>query len=122
LSVDPVVQQNGWEVAVWFDVLTALPLFNTNAQQAYGFYSDMEEWIIGRFGAGYRQMPEWSKGWAYTADNGPWTNQSYIAGIKETFTTGRNANDTWAWEVETLAKYDAANLFTNPFLTSLFTP
>ncbi|HJQ25320.1 MAG TPA: cholesterol oxidase substrate-binding domain-containing protein [Blastocatellia bacterium] len=120
LSVDPVVQQNGWEVGVWFDVLTALPFTDPNSQQAYNFYSDMEQWVIDRFGAGYRQMPEWSKGWAYTADQGPWTNINYIDNIKLTFTTGRADDDNWAWEDATLHNYDAANLFTNPFLKSLF--
>lgn len=122
LSLDPVVQQNGWDVAVWFDILTALPLFNPDAQQAYEFYTQLEQWVIQHFGSGYRQMPEWSKGWAYTASNGPWTDPNYIASVKQALTTGRAADDTWDWEVSTLDKYDAANLFTNPFLTSLFTP
>lgn len=122
LSLDPVVQQNGWDVAVWFDILTALPLLNSNAQEAYNFYTQLEQWVVQRFGSGYRQMPEWSKGWAYTTNDGPWTDATYIANIKQTLTTGRAADDTWAWEVATLAKYDTGNLFTNPFLTSLFTP
>jgi Cholesterol oxidase, substrate-binding/FAD binding domain len=122
LGLDPVVQENGWDVAVWFDILTALPMPNSNSQKAYDFYTQLEKWVIQHFGAGYRQVPEWSKGWAYTADNGPWTDPTYIANLKQTLTTGRAADDTWAWEVSTLAKYDAGNLFTNPFLTSLFTP
>lgn len=122
LSLDPVVQENGWDVAVWFDVLTALPFLVPNAQQAHEFYSQMEQWMSRRFGAGYRFMPEWSKGWAYTANDGPWTDSTYISDFKTTLTTGRNADDTWNWEVSTLAKYDAANLFTNPFLAPLFTP
>jgi hypothetical protein len=120
LSMDPVVQQNGWDVAVWFDVLTVLPMPNPNSQQAYEFYRELELWVAQHFRAGYRQMPEWSKGWAYTNGKGPWTDSAYIGNIKETLTTGRASDDTWAWEVATLAKYDAANLFTNPFLSSLF--
>ena len=122
LSLDPVVQQNGWDVAVWFDILTALPLLNPNAQQADNFYTQLEQWVVKRFGSGYRQMPEWSKGWAYTANNGPWTDATYIANVKQALTTGRATDATWAWEVSTLDKYDAGHLFTNPFLTSLFTP
>ncbi|HKS42391.1 MAG TPA: cholesterol oxidase substrate-binding domain-containing protein [Blastocatellia bacterium] len=122
LSFDPVVQQNGWDVAVWFDILTALPMLNSNSQKAYDFYTQLEQWVINRFGAGYRQVPEWSKGWAYTAKKGPWTDPTYIANVKQTLTTGRAADDTWDWEVSTLQKYDTGNLFTNPFLTTLFTP
>lgn len=42
--------------------------------------------------------------------------------IRDSFTTGRAADDTWAWEVATLAKYDAGSLFVNPFLGTLFVP
>lgn len=119
LSVDPVVVQNGWDVAVWFDVLTTVS--PNDSQQSANFYTQMEQWFESHFATGYRYMPEWSKGWAYTNPAGPWTNQQFIAGVKTTLTTGRAADDTWAWEVSTLQKYDAKNLFYNPFLTSLFT-
>ncbi len=119
LGIDPVVLQAGWDVAVWFDVLTAL---GDNSQQTYAFYEQMEAWIEQRFpGPDYRVMPEWSKGWAYTS-TGPWTDPQFIQNMRNTLTTGRPANDTWAWEVETLAHYDSAKLFFNPFLTTLFTP
>jgi hypothetical protein len=119
LSVDPVVQQNGWDVAVWFDILTTV--LPGDGQHAFDYYAQVEAWIEGRFGAGYRYMPEWSKGWAYTPSTGPWTNPQFIQGVKNTLTNGRAADDTWAWEVATLAKYDASNLFFNPFLSTLFT-
>ncbi len=89
---------------------------------ANNFYAQLEAWVQRHFGAGFRPMPEWSKGWAYTAAGGPWTNQPYIQNVRQAFTTGRGANDNWAYEVATLAKYDAGNLFFNPFLTQLFTP
>ena len=119
LSVDPVVLENGWDVAVWFDILTTM--LPNDSQQAFNYYTQIENWIEQRFGAGYRYMPEWSKGWAYTANGGPWTNQQFLQYIRTTLTTGRPADDTWAWEVATLASYDASKLFFNPFLTTLFT-
>lgn len=118
LSVDPVVQQNGWDVACWFDVLTVIP--QGDPQQAYQFYTELETWFASHFGAGYRVCPEWSKGWAYTS-SGAWTSAAILQSIRETFTNGRDQHDTWAWQVQTLAKYDSANLFTNPFLSTLFT-
>lgn len=118
LSVDPVVQNNGWDVACWFDVLTLIP--PGDPQQAYPFYVELEEWFTTHFKDGFRVCPEWSKGWAYTA-SGAWTSAPAIQTIRDTFTTGRLTGDTWAWEVATLAKYDAANLFSNPFLAQLFT-
>lgn len=119
LSVDPVVVQNGWDVAVWFDVLTTMS--PSDSQQSANFYTQMEQWFETHFASGYRYMPEWSKGWAYTNPGGPWTNQQFIDNVKQTLTTGRAADDTWSWEVSTLQTYDAKNLFYNPFLTSLFT-
>lgn len=117
LSVDGVVQQQGWDVACWFDVLTVIP--EGDPQKAYEFYTELEAWFYSHFGAGYRVCPEWSKGWAYTS-SGAWTSAPVLQRIRDTFTTGRAADDTWAWEAATLVKYDASGLFTNPFVETLF--
>lgn len=111
LNYDAEAIQNGWDVALWLDVLTLPNTPNSNA-----FYEQLEaalnanEWFNGTNG---RIRPEWSKGWAYTAASGPWTNQAFMTQIKQTFTG-------WNTEVATLAKYDSNNLFTNPFLTAFF--
>ena len=118
LSVDPVVQENGWDVACWFDVLTVIP--DGDPQHAYEFYAQLESWFYSHFGNGFRVCPEWSKGWAYTSGEGAWVNTAVIQAIRDTFTTGRPADDTWSWEINTLVKYDSANLFSNPFLSQVF--
>ena len=118
LSIDPVVRDNKWDVACWFDVLTLIP--EGDPQQAYDFYAQLETWFFQHFSDGFRVCPEWSKGWAYTKGEGPWTNAGVIQDIRTTFSTGRPPDDTWSWEVDTLAKYDAANLFSNSFLKQLF--
>lgn len=110
LSTDPAVQRNGWDVACWFDILTVIP--NGDPQQAYTFYTELESWFFTHFGNGFRVCPEWSKGWAYTSE-GAWTNAGVIQAMRDIF-------PNWSWEVETLAKYDSANLFSNPFLKQLF--
>jgi hypothetical protein len=115
LSLDDVATQNGWDVALWLDVLT-LP----GTPGANQFYQDLEEWLLQRFtGSAGRVLPEWSKGWAYTAAGG-WTNQPFINHVRQSFTTGRGPTDTWDWQVATLQKYDRSNLFSNPFLDALF--
>ncbi|MGJ5178603.1 cholesterol oxidase substrate-binding domain-containing protein [Bradyrhizobium oligotrophicum] len=118
LSVDPVVRDNKWDVACWFDVLTLIP--DGDPQQAYDFYAQLETWFLQHFSDGFRVCPEWSKGWAYTKGEGPWTDAEFIQRIRTTFTNGRPADDTWSWDVETLAKYDAAKLYSNSFLDRLF--
>lgn len=121
LSVDPVVHQQAWDVAVWFDVLTIIP-DGPDAQKAYQFYEELEAWIYAHFADGFRVSPEWSKGWAYTARGGAWANQAVIGAIRRTFTDGRSADHTWSWEQQTLARYDSGGLFLNTFLEQLLGP
>jgi hypothetical protein len=117
LSKDAEDEENGWDVALWLDVLT-LP----GTPYSNQFFLDLEEWIQQNFSDSYaKAMPEWSKGWAYT-DQGPWTNQQYMQSIRQMFTTGRSDQDNWNWEVAALRKYDQANLFSNSLLDQLFVP
>jgi hypothetical protein len=118
LSVDPVVQNAKWDVACWFDVLTIIP--QGDPQRAYEFYEEFESWIYTHFEDGFRVVPEWSKGWAYTADAGAWTNEAIIDAARQTFTDQRPADDTWSWEEQTLARYDSKGLFFDSFLEQLF--
>lgn len=116
LSADSVSRQNGWDVALWLDVLTlpGTPFSNE-------FYEEMESWFFATFTGSFGQvMPEWSKGWAFTASDGAWSNPDAIEDFRESYTTDRDPDDTWAWEVATLAKYDASGLFQSPLTTDLF--
>ena len=116
LSYDDTARLNGWDVALWLDVLT-LP----GTPAADDFYQELEAWVTQTFsGTRARAIPEWSKGWAYSSE-GAWTNAQYFAHVRDLFTAGRSATDTWQHEVSTLATYDARGLFTNPFLAQLFT-
>ena len=116
LSQDATDRANGWDVAVWFDVLT-IP----NTPGSDQFYAELETWLVSRFsGTAGRLLPEWSKGWAYTAAGGAWTSTDFLAHIRSTLSDGRSSSDDWAWEAATLKGLDAAGLFENPFLTTLF--
>ena len=116
LSHDQVDQANGWDVALWFDVLT-IP----GTPGADQFYAELESWLLGRFtGSSGRVLPEWSKGWAYSTSGGPWTSTDFLAHVRSTLTDGRSSDDNWAWEAGTLAALDSAGLFTNAFLGTLF--
>jgi hypothetical protein len=112
LGMDATDRQNGWDVAVWFDVLTIPKTPDANA-----FYRELEQWLISRFsGTAGRTMPEWSKGWAYTAENGPWTDPDFLKHVRQTL------GDNWAYALTTLAKYDKSHLFSSPLLDQLFQP
>ncbi len=117
LSMDATDRQNRWDVAVWFDVLT-IP----GTPHANEFYRELENWLVTRFsGSTGRTMPEWSKGWAYTTDSGPWTDAGFLKHVRQML-TDRDSNDNWAYELATLAKYDKFHLFSGPFLDQLFQP
>jgi hypothetical protein len=117
LNYDQEAIQNGWDVALWLDVLT-LP----GTPYSNDFYSQLEaELGANQYfnGTNGRIRPEWSKGWAYTAGTGSgtgaWTNAAYISQIKATFSN-------WDSDIAVLNKYDSKGLYSNPFLATLMTP
>ena len=115
LTVDKTSKKNGWDVGVWFDILTIPGTEHSNE-----FYFEFETWLLQTFNGNRAKVrPEWSKGWAYT-DQGPWMNEDFLTHVRNTFTEDRDTGDTWNWEVETLKKYDRKNLFTSPFVEMLF--
>lgn len=115
LSQDETAAANAWDVALWLNVFT-IP----GTPHANEFYTELEQWLLARFsGSAGRVLPEWSKGWAYTA-NGPWTSQAFLSHVRAAYTDGRSLDHDWDWEARTLRRYDAANLFSNPFLDTLF--
>jgi Cholesterol oxidase, substrate-binding len=115
LTYDDVARQNGWDVALRLDVLT-IP----GTQYSNDFYTALEEWLIQRFtGSAGRVLPEWSKARAYTSA-GPWTSQMFFQHMRDAYTVGRSADQTWSSQVAAFKQYDRSNLFGNPFLDSLF--
>jgi hypothetical protein len=117
LSYDAVAEANGYDCAVWFDVLT-LP----GTPGADDFYTELEAWFATHFTVPeYRLLPEWSKGWAYTSKGG-WTSEAFLASVRQTLTEGRPADQQWNAAVSTLRTCDGANLFSAPLLERLFVP
>jgi hypothetical protein len=113
-GLDSTDAQRHWDIALWFDVLTIPQTPHSNE-----FYHDLEKWLVERFaGAAARTMPEWSKGWAYSADQGAWTDPGFLKHVREMLTVDGN----WAFALETFAKYDKSHLFSAPFLDQLFQP
>jgi Cholesterol oxidase, substrate-binding/FAD binding domain len=108
LSVCNPVDQSS-DVVIWVDSLT----FPGTAGSGE-FYQAFEQWMLTEWGKTYRKAvrPEWSKGWAYSAA-GPWTNQQTIASLASLYPGFADAAATYR-------RYDASNIFTNPFLAQLF--
>lgn len=117
LCYDGVARAAGWDCAVWFDVLT-LP----GTPYAEEFYTELEGWFTQHFAApAFRLLPEWPKGWAYTAAGG-WTDPAFFAAMRQSFTHGRDVGSDWDAVVATQQRYDRSNLYSNPLLDQLFVP
>lgn len=103
--------ESSQDVVFWVDSLT----FPGTALEGE-FYGELEDWLLVEWGPSGRNVlrPEWSKGWAYSP-SGPWTNASVIAGIPAAYPQFEQAQAT-------LARYDAANIYTNSFLAQLLPP
>jgi hypothetical protein len=116
LRHDAKAVQQGWDVALWVDVLTLPGTPNSNE-----FYSELEAWLLDRFsGDAGRILPEWSKGWGYTTDQGAWSSSVFLEHIRQSFSPSEDGGNNWQFEVDTLRTYDRSNLFTNPLLDRLF--
>ena len=61
--------------------------------------------------------PEWSKGWAYTAEGGSWTNESILTGQIPSHYNQPVA--TFEHARQTLAAYDRFHIYSNSFLDTL---
>jgi hypothetical protein len=115
LATDAETIKNNWDVALWLDVLT-IP----GTKYSDEFYKELEEWLLNHFTTPKAKVvPEWSKGWAYTL-SGAWTNDIFMDTIKKGFTDHRDADDNWAWETSTLAKYDSHNIYQSKLTKKLF--
>jgi hypothetical protein len=115
-SVDPA--DGALDTVFWVDALTLPGTAHSNE-----FFVELEDWMWSTWGSStpQRLRPEWSKGWAYTANGGPWTRADLIGGkIPAAYNQATDAPLTFTWTRDTLAKYDAHNLFTNAFLRMLF--
>ncbi|WP_169305926.1 cholesterol oxidase substrate-binding domain-containing protein [Acidobacterium capsulatum] len=113
LNYDKEAIANGWDCALWLDVLD-LP----GTEHANNFYVDLEQALLSNqwfTGANGRVRPEWSKGWAYTVADGAWTDEQVIQRFQSTFSG-------WDDEVSGLSSFDAKNIFSNTFLASLMKP
>jgi FAD/FMN-containing dehydrogenase len=111
-ALRPRPDQPGWDVAVWFDILTmpGTPLSDA-------FYQGIETWMFANYTGSYAAVrPEWSKGWAYT-NTAAWSDPTMLGTtIPNAITAGQASGDGWAAAVATLDSYDPYRVFSNAFL------
>ncbi len=100
-----VTPHEGFDTAVWLDVLTLPGALHANA-----FYADLEAFCFDTF-AGDRALTrvEWSKAWAYTPD-APWTNTTLL---EETIPA--SFGESWDRAGAELRALDPDGVFRNAF-------
>ena len=99
------------DTAVWLDLLT-LP----GAPASNALYREVEQWLYDRYPTA-EMRSEWSKGWGYTDDKGPWTDSDILrTKIPAAFAkTPRSFSST----VRIMQEYDPMNLYSNAMLDEL---
>lgn len=113
-SIDPSDQD--LDTVFWIDILT-LP----GTAHMDTFFNEMQTWMVSQWGQAGNNIirPEWSKGWAYDAFVGAWSDQTFLT---QTIPGEYNqpANDpVFTWAKQTLAKYDKHRIYTNALLDVL---
>jgi FAD/FMN-containing dehydrogenase len=114
-ALRPRPDQAGWNVAVWFDILT-MP----GTPYSDEFYRGIEQWMFTHYVGSYAAVrPEWSKGWAYT-DSAAWSDPTMLnTTIPNAINAGQPIGDGWTAALATLDTYDPYRVFSNAFLNSL---
>jgi FAD/FMN-containing dehydrogenase len=111
-ALRPRPDMPGWNVAVWFDILTmpGTPLSDS-------FYRTVEQWMFRQFNGTYAMVrPEWSKGWGYTTSSA-WADPTMLGtNIPNTLRIGQPSGDNWDTALGTLDAYDPYRVFSNAFL------
>jgi hypothetical protein len=102
------------DTVMWISVLTVVGTPDSNQ-----FFAELEERMAAVWARpGINVMrPEWAKGWAYTADGGPWTNTAILT--QQIPSHYNQPIPTFDHARQTLAAYDRFNIYTNSFLDTL---
>jgi len=117
LAYSRLDEEKGWDVALWVDVLTIPGTKHSN-----DFYRKFEQWLLKTFNDDNAKVyVEWSKGWAYTRKQGPWTSPEVIESIRQGFSDHRDDDDNLQWEKKTLEKYDSRNIYYSELNKAIFT-
>lgn len=117
-SIRPWPARTDWDVAVWFDVLSF-----PGTRGASEFYAELEQWMANEYsGTDALMRPEWSKGWAYTAHGGAWTDSAAFTRARTSLTPeGRAASTgTFASAADNLHELDPHGIFTTALHANIF--
>jgi hypothetical protein len=101
-----------WDTVVWLNLLT-----QPGTPGEYAFYREMERWTIATFdGTWAHARPEWSKGWAFSADAG-WSDEKTLRQtIPALVSAGKPHDHGFHWAMRRLDEHDPHRILSNDFL------
>jgi hypothetical protein len=111
----PRPDHSDWDTAIWLNVL-CIP----NTPGMWAFYREMEQWMTANFSGAYATFrPEWSKGWAFTAE-GPYKDPDAIStAIPDRYRAGLPTGDNWDSALAADNTLDPARIFSNTFMDQI---
>jgi len=114
-AVTPRPDHPEWDVAVWCGILTY-----AGTPSSFAFLRELETWVFENYSGSYATVrPEWSKGWAFSAD-AAWSDPTILGTtIPNAFRAGLPATANWDWALATLDTFDPFRIFSNGFLDTL---
>ena len=115
-ALRPVPSRPEWDTAIWLNIL-GLP----GTPGMFEFYRDIQQWMIENYSGDYATFrPEWSKGWAFTADKSYADRDFITRTIPSMYRDGLPASDNWDTAAATFDRFDPHRLFSNTFIDDLF--
>ncbi|OUS25467.1 hypothetical protein A9Q99_21315 [Gammaproteobacteria bacterium 45_16_T64] len=109
------------DTIIWFAI-------NNNVDQpaATEFNTRLEQWFYSNYASYGLVRPEWTKGYAYTADGefgGAWTNNEMLTETyPQTWGNGYPADNNWSSATAQFWAMDPHGIFSNKHLDKLFPP
>lgn len=104
-----------WDVVIWFNVLSL-----TGTPHQNSFYAEMEQWFLETFdGTLAHTRIEWSKGWGYSTEEGPWTNKTFLTDKLPSDYPSSSHHQGLQHAAMTFDRLDPHRIFSNAFLDPL---
>lgn len=113
-AMRPRPDHPGWDTAVWLNVL-GVP----GTPGMFAFYREMEQWMRSYYTGWATFRPEWSKGWAFSAEL-PYQDRTVIGTtLPNTYREGVPASENWDTARATFDSLDPHRIYSNTFIDQL---
>lgn len=111
-ALHPVDGHPEYDTAVWFSILS----FAHSPHQNEAFQT-IEQFVFREFHGNESVVRvEWSKGFAYSLNEGAWADSDVLNGVIPSTFPATSSLNGWNYAISVFDKYDPHRIFTNDFL------